>query len=234
MKKKKGKVKVKRVIAILLILYILVSIVLKIYNRKISNIIIKNNYYVEDVTIIEALKIKEMPSLYTTSTREYKKRAKTIELIDDIDIKRNVNGKLEITVKELKPILFNNNTNKVLLSDMTEINSDNKIRGIPILVNYVPLKILTKFTKELSTLDYGTLSLINEIKYMPRRDETGNIIDETIFSLHMNDGNTIITNSDKVKTVKNYIKIFDNIGVSKGTLNLDSGDYENYVFTPYE
>ena len=49
----------------------------------------------------------------------------------------------------------------------------------------------------------------------------------------MNDGNTVITNADKCHNLNKYREIYASLGDKKGTLNLDSGNYKNFVFIPY-
>ena len=73
-KKKKGKRKLKKkaIIIFLIILLILVSLTAIFMNMHITNIYIKNNYYLSDEEVIEIAKLKDYPTIIDANTFKIK------------------------------------------------------------------------------------------------------------------------------------------------------------------
>ncbi len=229
---KKKKLNKKKLFIFILLIYLFFSMLYYVYNSSIKNIIITGNVLVKDAEIIEVAKLKNYPSFFNYSTSKATKQIKNIELIEEVEIKKDLKLRLHIKVKESTPVFLNTNTGKIRLSNKKEISSD-KILGVPRLINYTPSDILDNFTESLGKLDRGIISLINEIEYSPKQNEEGLTIDEARFILYMNDDNTVITNPEKCINLNKYREIYASLENKKGTLNLDSGNYENFVFIPY-
>lgn len=231
-KTKKKKLNKKKLFIFILFFYLIGCCGYYIYNEPIRNIIITGNTLVKDSEIIEVAGIKNYPSIFNVKTRKVKKSLKNIDLIEEVTIKKNYRFQLKIEVKEAKLLFFNTNNNKIMLSSGKEISNNGYI-GIPTLINYTPEKILKEFSLKLGDLDTGIISLISEIEYAPTKSEDGKTIDENSFILFMNDGNTVKTNTSKCDNLTHYREIYASLKDKKGTLNLDSGNYENFVFIPY-
>lgn len=232
-KNRKRKLNIKKLFILILILYLFFNIGYYIYNKPISNIIITGNNLVKDSEIIEAAKIKSYPTIYNVKTKKAINNIKKIDLIEEVTIKKDFKFRLNIKVKESTIVFLNSNNNKLMLSNGKEIINNYLYAGIPTLINYTPEEILKEFTKVLGLLDSGIISLISEIEYSPKQNSEGLIVDEKSFTLYMNDGNTVITNSEKCNNLSKYREIYASLKDKKGTLNLDSGNYENFVFIPY-
>lgn len=232
-KNRKRKLNIKKLFILILILYLIINLANYIYNKPITNIIITGNTLVKDSMIIEAAKIKDYPTIYEVKVKKTINNIKKIDLIEEVTIKKDLKFRLNIEVKESIILFLNSNNNKLMLSSGKEIDNNYDSSGIPTLINSTPEEILIEFTKSLGLLDSGIISLISEIEYSPKQNTDGITTDENSFTLHMNDGNTVITNSEKCNNLSKYREIYASLKDKKGTLNLDSGNYENFVFIPY-
>ena len=72
--KKKIRIKFFNIFLFLTFVLIIVGSVYKIANLKITNIYIKNNYYLTDLEVIETAKIKNYPSTFQNSCKKIEKR----------------------------------------------------------------------------------------------------------------------------------------------------------------
>ncbi len=224
-KKKKKRLNVKRLIVFLLIIYLIVTGFIKLYNEPIKNIIIKGNYYVTDAEIINLAKIKNYPAMASLNLKKIKNNLKTNKLIKDVNIKRNIKFQLIINITEQKIICLDRANNILLLEDGSSIPNNNEYPGIPMLINYTKEDVLKEFLAGMGKLDYGTLSGISEIEYAPSKGKDDTIVDETRFLLKMNDGNSVYINNYKLSNLKYYQKIYASLNNKKGILHLDSGSY---------
>lgn len=224
-KNKKKRLNVKRLITLLLILYLLIFGIYKFFNEPIRNIKIYGNYLVSDADIITSAGIKNYPPLLSLNVSKIKKNIKKNSLITDVSVKRNLKRQVIIRVKELKVICLDRNNNKYLLEDNSSVDASELFLGIPTLINYTKEDVLKEFLKEMGTLDYNIITSINEIEYLPSTNANDEIVDETRFLLKMNDGNSVYINLNKLKNLKYYHKIYANLGDNKGILHLDSGEY---------
>ena len=224
-KKVKKRLNVKRLIVFILFIYLFTSVINKIYNEPIRNIIINGNNLVTDNEIIEKTGIKNYPSIMKLNTNKLKDEIKQIPLISDVQIKRNLRFQLLINVTELKVICLDRNNNLLLLSNGNKISNDNSILGIPNLINYTKEDILIKFLKEMGKLDYDIINSISEIEYAPSTSKDEKLVDDTRFLLKMSDGNLVYINVNKINNLKYYQKIYASLNDKKGILHLDSGSY---------
>ena len=227
----KKKVNIIALIVILLVVYLVGSFIYYLATLPIKNIYIKGNNYLSDAEIIETAKIKNYPPLLRVSRSGVKKRLKKNNYIDDVKIKKKLNGTIIITISESKPVFYNRSTNKIVLLNKKEVDNNLDIR-IPSLINIVPNDLYDAFVSSLSKVDYDVILQISEIEYSPDIIN-GKIIDQERFLLRMIDGNSVYTNPVNIKRLNNYFKAYDKLpdGV-KGIFYFDSNS-DNNMFKMY-
>lgn len=231
--KKSNKPKINKIalVVIILIIYLIFSFAYYLWALPIKNIYINGNTYLSDATIIEEANIKDYPPLMRVSRRKIKKRLLKNPFIEDVSIKKSISGKITITVKETKPLLYNRSTNKIVLLNGNEIES-NITYKLPSLINIVPSDIYEKLIKKFNDVDYSIIMNISEIEYQPDiiNDK---IIDEERFLLRMNDGNSVYINPLNIKRLNSYFDAYDKLpdGV-KGIFYFDSNS-GNIMFKMY-
>lgn len=221
-KTKKRKLNIRGVLVILLILYLIGTFLYYFINLPIKNIEIKGTSLISDALIIETAKIKDYPAIFRLNTSKIKKNLKRIDLVDDVKIKRSVNGRITIQITESKILFLNRNTDKLVLASGVEIENNDYYYGYPILINFVPDKTLKDFVKKFSKIDNNIISMIGEIEYSPEKlDDL--ILNENRFLLRMNDKNTVYVDTINIDKLNNYPSYYatveDNI---RGIFYLDS------------
>ena len=144
-------------------------------------------------------------------------------------------GTLTIYVEETKPLFYNRNNDRLVLSDGKEVTSA-ILDGVPTLINYVPDTLYDRLVEELASIDKNVLTLISEIEYQPWQSNDV-MIDDTRFFLRMTDGNSVYVNLINLQKLNTYIEIFASLEDKKGILYLDSSSdkisfslYENWDF----
>ncbi len=229
---KRRKLNWKAIILLLLIIYLIVMLFYTIFTMKIKNIYIIGTNLLTDNEIIETAGIKDYPAIFGTSTNKLKERISELELVDQVEIKKTLTGKLTIEITEATPLFYNRNTNKVVLSNMKEVESNSKYLGLPTLINYVPTDILNDFIESLKEIDTDIIKMINEIEYDPdiRNDI---VIDEYRFLLRMNDTNHVYVNIINMERLNDYEEIFATVGDIRGTVYLDSYNADNIIFEAF-
>ena len=229
---KRRKLNWKAIILLLLIIYLIVMLFYTIFTMKIKNIYIIGTNLLTDNEIIETAGIKDYPAIFGTSTNKLKERISELELVDQVEIKKTLTGKLTIEITEATPLFYNRNTNKVGLSNMKEVESNSKYLGLPTLINYVPTDILNDFIESLKEIDTDIIKMINEIEYDP--DISNDIvIDEYRFLLRMNDTNHVYVNIINMERLNDYEEIFATVGDIRGTVYLDSYNADNIIFEAF-
>lgn len=234
MKKKitKRRINIIALVVILLAIYLVFSFGYYLMTLPIKNIYISGNNYVKDVEIIETAKIKNYPSLIKISRRKVKKNLLKNEFIDDVKIKKKLNGTIKITIKESKPLFYDRTNKSIVLLNGNTISDINVNEKIPSLINIVPNEIYKKLVKAFNKVDYNIITQISEIEYDPDiiNDKT---IDPDRFYLRMIDGNSVYINPVNIKRLNNYFDVYDRLpdGV-KGTLYFDSNS-DNNMFKMY-
>lgn len=232
-KVKKKKLNYRKLMILILFVYLIGYSTYYIFKEPIRNIIITGNVYVKDYEIIETSKIKDYPSIFSINTSIMKKNIKKNPLISDVTIKRDLKFRLKINIVEESIIMLKSTDKKLVLSNGKTIDNNYLYNGVPTLINAAPEAIIKNLAKNLGNVDLGIISLISEIEYSPTKNEEGVIIDEERFILYMNDGNTVYTNVEKCNTLIHYREIYASLGDQKGILNLDSGNSENFIFSKY-
>lgn len=224
-KKVKRHINFKGLIFIILLLYIIGMLLYTIFSMPLKNIYIKGTTLLSDNEIIEVAGIKNYPSMFKISTSSLKKKISTLDLVDSVKVTKKLNGKLYIEITENKPLFYNRNNERVVLSNALEVENSSIYKGIPTLINSVPKDIYQKFIESFKEINPDIISLINEIEYDPSvsNDIT---IDEYRFLLRMNDGNHVYVNVLNMKKLNDYLEIYDYL-TTKGTLYLDSYSKDN-------
>ena len=216
-KKKKGKRKLKKkaIIIFLIILLILVSLTAIFMNMHITNIYIKNNYYLSDEEVIEIAKLKDYPTIIDANTLSIKtKLEKNLYIRKAKVYKKGFFNQVYIDIDENYPLFMYHD--KVYLYNL-KTTKDNKI--VPIVTNEIPEDVFNEFVKSMRIVNIDILERISEIKY----DSNG--IDKGRFKLTMNDGIYVYVTLLKFEKINNYDKIVSTLGDKKGILYLDSGEY---------
>lgn len=231
-KKVKKKLNIKAFIVLILIIYLFIMGVYLILSMPIKNIYIQGNHVLSDHDIIETAKIKDYPSIVKLNTIKIKKKLKELDYVEDVKIKRNLFGKLTITVQEAKVLFYNRNNNKIVLSNNKELE-EKDFYGYASLINYVPKKTYQKLIESLNKVDENILRSISEIEYSVSKSGD-KVIDDTRFILRMNDGNTVYVNLINIKNLNKYQSIYATLNDVLGVIYLDSSSNENIYFKSYE
>jgi len=234
-KSKKKKIRFKGLLVIILFAYLIGSFIYCLWKMPIKNILVEGNHYLKDNYIISYLNI-EKESIINISRKKIKNKLLEIDLISDVDISKNIFGKLIIKIEEEKVLFYNWNTKKIVLSNKEEIEYNDNYLGIPTLINYVPDEIYEEFIEKLNDVDKETLSLVSEMEYSPSEVD-GKVVDEKRFLFRMNDGNIVYINTINIEKFNNYLEIYEVVvnknGLVKGCLYLDSNS-ENKTFNNCE
>lgn len=200
-----------------------------LWNLKTQNIFIEGNTFVKDNDIITTSGFKDYPYLFRLKTKDIEKKVLTIPYIKSVKIKKGILGSITFVITEDKPLFYNRNNDKVVLSSGREI--EDTLKGIPILINYVPDVYYTKLIQKLSDIDENVLTLISEIEYSPWTSNNV-LIDEERFLLRMNDTNTVYTNLLHIDKLNKYIEIYATLEDKKGIIYLDSSS-DKISFSSY-
>ncbi len=219
-KKIKRKIKWKIIIKILVILLIMIIIYLSIKLIPTNHIVVKGNTYVTDNEIIGNSLYNNYPCLFCINNHKVKESLLKNPYINNVKIKKNLLGEITFIIDEARPLFFNRDKNRLILSNFKEVETNN-LQGVPILTNYVPDELYEKLINGFNKLDKDVISLISEIIYDPWKNGDV-VIDETRFFLQMNDGNHVYTNTIHLDKLNNYIDIYATLEGKKGTLYLDS------------
>ena len=186
---------------------------------KIKNIYIKGNTTLKDYEIIELAGIQDYPNMFSISSRKIEQKLKMNKLISSVKVKKNLFGKIVIIIKEEKMLVKNELDNTIYLANLEKITDDNKVIGIPTLINDVPSDILNKFLEKLKKIDSSVLSKISEISYKP------NEYDKDLFLFLMNDGNYVYITTTKLSNIDKYENVLIQLEGKKGIIYLDSGNH---------
>ncbi len=217
----------KKVLFLILSIFLFALIVTKLFNLKLANVYIHNNKYIyinnngkyNEQQILEMAGVDDYPRALFLNTNKIKKRLmKDIYIKDAIVYKKNFT-ELHIKVLENRPLFYNTNTDKTILE--TKDETSDKF-NVPLLVNYIPNELYDKFVDVMADVDDNILNYISEIKYDP------NNVDEERFLFTMTDGNYVYINIQKFYLINNYFDIISEIPDKKGILYLDYGDH--FVF----
>ena len=235
-KVKKVHLNYKALILLLLIIYLIVMLFYAFFTMKIKNIYILNTNLLTDDEVINIAGIKDYPPIFKINLKKLEAKIKTLPLVEDVKVSKNLKGVLTIDITEAKPLFYNRNNDLVVLSNNLEVEPNDLYLGIPTLTNYVPSDIYSSFIKALSNINSDIIKMIDKIEYTPDISDDV-VIDNNRFLLTMNDGNLVYINILNIKRLNDYIDIYASISSSldnkKGTLYLDSYLSDNNLFTPF-
>jgi len=231
-KVKRKRFNFKKLLILLLFLYIIGYTGYYLFNLPIKNIVITGTTYLTDYEVITAAKIKNYPAIFKIGSKTITKRLKKLDLVKDVKVTKNLKGILTIKIMENKLLFINKSKNLLVLENGQEIDSSNYL-GIPTLINYVPSDLYQELITSLAKVDYNILYSISEIEYSQYIGSTGEVIDNERFLLRMADDNTVYINLANITKLNKYQQIVSSLE-DKGILYLDSKDSENFVFITYE
>lgn len=215
---KKRRIRLSGLLILLLIVGIFVFGVYLFFNINIKNIIINGNNNVTDEEIIEIANIKDYPKFFLTKTTDIKKSIMKNPFIKKVKVKRGFYSTIYIEIKEYDVLLKNAITNKYILSNEKEIDSEIEFR-VPILVNYVPNNKYKKLIEYTANINNDVFGKISEIRYDP------NEYDKDRFLLYMDDGNSVYLTLTKFEMINYYNEVLPKLEGKKGILYLDSGNH---------
>ena len=222
-KKKKKKIKVFRVFLAFIFLAIMGIIIYFVIQIPVRGFYISGNMYYTDQEILEKTGLDKYPSFVLTTNFNINRKIKNDTLINNIKIKRTLNGMFNVIVTENKILFYDNNKKKSILNNKKE--SDYYNENSPVLINTIDdNKIYNKLIEKIDKLDDDIIKNISEIKYDP------NDIDKERFLFSMNDGNYVYLTLSKITNINSYLEISNTLEDKNGILYLDYGNY----FVPKE
>lgn len=216
-KVKKRKFNFKRFFLVLLFFVFLILTNLYFSNKHIKNILVVENEYYTDEEIIETAGIENYPIFIKTFTSKLEKKLKKLPLIESVKVSKQWGYKIKIEVKEYK-VLFKYN-NEFITTNNKRFEKLEKFVNVPTLINNIPDDILNKMIDKFSLLNSDVITKISEIEYVP------NNYDKERFVFYMNDLNEVYITLNKLKEFNKYNNIKKQIGINKGILYLDSGNF---------
>lgn len=230
-KKVRKRLRISGLLFLLLIIFLIGGIVYYLFTVPVKTISVLNNNLLTEKEIIEASKINVGSSLFKTSFVSVSNNVKSLPLIDEVKVSKNIFGRVTIKVKESKILFINNSSDELVLASGKTIDTINSSYiGYPTLVNYVPSEVLENFTTAFTKIDDDVIHMISEIVYDPDvYNDT--VLDEERFLLRMNDGNLVYINNVNIEKLNRYQTIFASVG-SGGILYLDSSS-NNYIFNKF-
>lgn len=235
-KKKRLKLRIKVLVKLIVFILIIVALFNYAQNLQIKNIYIIGNTYTKDVDIIEKAGIKDYPKISKINKKTIKKQINSLPLIDNTKISINPFGKITIKVTESKVLFYYKYNNKYITSSNNSIDNKKEYYGYPTLVNFTPDTVFDKLVAGFNKIDYNIIKMINEIEYTPYKAQDGTIIDDELFTLKMNDGNTVMIDIVNIKNLNKYTTIYASLGMdqTKGIVYLDTIIDERLLFKSYE
>lgn len=220
-KKMKKKRKIKWIPLLMFLLFIILMFFLVSFfmNVSIQNIYINNNKVLSDQQIIELAGIQDYPSFLKSSTTKMENAIKKNPYIKNVEVKRGLIASIYINIEEYDLLFTKESDGKVVVDINKEISVEDKISGVPILLNYVPDTVYSDFIKEMKELSLDIKDKIAQIEYVP------NDYDKSRFLLYMNDGNKVYVTISRFNLVNKYNDIYPTLEGKKGILYLDSGNH---------
>ena len=230
-KVKVKKLNVPRIIVILLVIYILGYLCYYIYSSPVHHYEITGNTHISDADILRIADLQDYPSFITLSFKSREKKIEELDLVKKAKLSYGWNFTIKINIEENVPVFIKKSNNKIVLADGKEIENDNKIVGIPTLLNDTPREQLNLLASNLAKVKSGILYSINEIEYSPSYNTSNNkVIDDNRFLLYMNDKNTVYITAKRADVLNHYLNVIaTNQIVGNGTFYLD-GDENRYSY----
>lgn len=213
---KRFKIRYKRLIVFLFVLFFLCLICFKIFNLKITNIYVDGNIYLTDYDIIEISKLQSYPRTIVTTSHSIKSKLESNLMIESADVKKKGFTKVYISIVENRPLFYDEVNKKTVLKNGDTVSSK---YNVPILTSNISSSVYKEFLKKFSLIDLSVFNNISEIAYTP------NDVDKELFLFSMNDGNYVYINLEKFDSINKYFEMSAKFNNHKGILYLDSGEY---------
>lgn len=217
--KKKRKIKWIPLLIFLVLLILMFFLVSFFMSVRIQNIYVHNNKILTDQAIIELAGIQEYPSFLKSSTTKIENAIKKNPYIKNVEVKRGLIASIHINIEEYDLLFVKESDGKVVVDINKEISVDDKVSGIPILLNFVPDTVYGNFIKEMKNVKFDIKDKIAQIEYTP------NDYDKSRFLLYMNDGNKVYVTITRFYLINKYNDIYPTLDGKKGILYLDSGNH---------
>lgn len=237
-KKKHRKLNKKRVLRLLGFLILLAVIIIFTLNLKVKNIIITGNNYIKDSLIIRECNLKDYPYYKDISKKTIETKINSIPLLNSAKVSKKLNGTLKITLEEEVPLLYLNDTSKIITNkNKIYENITLDLVSMPTLKNNISDTTQEYLVTALDKVSPNLRMMISEIEYTPTISQNGTIIDDKRFTFYMNDSNIAVVNAINIDKFNNYLKIVSKTIDSfdsnvKGTYNFDSGT-SNVFFSKF-
>lgn len=237
-KKKHRKLNKKRVFTLLTFLLGIILFIIFLLNLRVKSILIIGNTYIKDSEIIRKSNLKDYPYYKDINKKTIENTINNIPLLNKTKVLKKLNGTLKIIVEEEKPLLYLNDTSKIITDqNNTYENIDLDIISMPTLKNNISIETQKYLVTALSKVKTNLLEMISEIEYTPTISQNGTIIDDKRFTFYMNDSNIAVVNAINIDKFNNYLKIvsktMDSFDPSvKGIYNFDSGT-SNVFFSKF-
>ena len=215
-KNKKRKIKYKMLFMVIILFIVILSALIYISEKPLSNIYITGNKILTDKDIINIAKLENYPPYINTYFINIKDNLLKNSYIKDVKIERKLPSKIYLNVTEHKPICIYNND--LILSSKEKVANDYNIDYVPYVINNMD-NVYDKFVEKFSLVDDSILLKISHIEYKP------NEVDKERFLLYMVDANYVYITLSKIEKINKYNSIVFELDGKKGIVNLDSGDY---------
>ena len=115
------KIRYDRIIKCLIFLLFFVFAVMYILNVRVKNIYIVGNKYVKDQEIIELAGISDYPKMIEINSLTIKNKLAEENIISEVNVEKK-NTSLILTVKEAKPLYYDNSERATILENGKKIN----------------------------------------------------------------------------------------------------------------
>ncbi len=216
---KKRRLKLTRLILLLIIIALIFITISSYLDTNIKNILVYNNTYLDEQTILELAGVDDYPSFYWTSSSSIKRRLLASPYIKDVKINKKFYHVLEIDITEYKILFQKESDGKIVLENKKELLADDMILEVPRLMNYIPDNKYNQFIKGMIEMTDDIRSKVSEIQYSP------NEFDKDRFLLYMSDGNSVYLTLTKFDMINRYSEVLPQLEGRKGILYLDSGNH---------
>ena len=115
------KIRYDRIIKCLIFLLFFVFAIMYILNVRVKNIYIVGNKYVKDQEIIELAGISDYPKMIEINSLTIKNKLAEENIISEVNVEKK-NTSLILTVKEAKPLYYDNSERATILENGKKIN----------------------------------------------------------------------------------------------------------------
>lgn len=218
-KKKKRVLKVKNILIFICILLLFGYLFYYTLTMPIKNIYISDNKIISDNEIISISSLDDYPSFLLTLSGDVKKNLLQNEYIESVVVKKKLGNRIEIKIKEYKPLAIIESENLVIMSSGDKLDNRYNLTDVPVLMNEVDSREYEEFIKMFSRVDDNVLRQISQIEYSPVD------VDRERFLLYMDDGNLVYITLTKIDKLNKYNSIKVKMDGKNGIIYLDSGDY---------